>query len=97
MRAMTVDVVEAAEALVNADGEAALFVPPLGDRALGWRGGGDGTVLVDLGGGRERAFGCPPAALSVGLARGRLLLVEVEDGKAVSEAWLPALAALTAR
>lgn len=95
--AVAVDVVEPAEALVNADGEAALFVPPLGDRALGWRAGGDGTVVIDLGGGRERAFGCPPGALSVGLARGRLLLVEVDDGRAASEAWLPALAALTAR
>lgn len=97
MKSMAGEVVEGAEALVNGDGEAALFVPPLGGRALGWREGGDGTVVIDLGGGRDAAFGCPPDALSVGRERGRILLVEVDDGRPVSEAWIPSLGASTAR
>lgn len=80
--------IEGAEALLNADGEVALIVPPLAHRPLAWRDAGPGVVELVAGARAVGAFGCAPAVLEAMAGKGRLLLVEAIDGLVSREGWL---------
>ena len=84
-----------AESLLNADGEVAVFVPPLGARPLSWRDAGRGMVEFALAGGGATAFGVAPGHLAAALAKGRVLLVEAgADGASLAESWVAGPAAV---
>jgi len=83
------EVVPAAEAVVNADGEVVLFVPPLARQPLSWSEVEGGMVRLRLPTGPGVMFGCPPEVIEVARARRRILVAEVDrEAGPLREGWV---------